>query len=189
MKTLVITPAYLATDPRLDEAVARAGLPWMRLYGFSDQGRVRSILLTRALATGADFIILVDADNVPRPEQFELAVRLTSPESAAWGIYEQREPGVWSVEPEGEAKPEGFPLVFGGLGFACVHRDALERVAVTLGSIPEGETSWKPFCVPFVEGPEYHGNDKSFCTRLRRTGTRLVCYPELRVGHAVTRVV
>lgn len=189
MKTVVITPAYLATDHRLDAAVAATGLPWMRLYGFSDQTRVRSMLLTQALASGAEFIILVDADNVPRPEQFELAVSLTTAESAAFGLYEQREPGVWSVHPEGEPSREGFPIVFGGLGFACVHRAALERVSATLPSVPEGETSWKPFCLPFVEGPIYHGCDKALCTRLRRTGTRLVCYPKLRVGHAVTRVV
>lgn len=199
MKTLVVTPAYSHAHHQLHEAVARSGLPWMPLYGHSDLVRARSILLTLGLRDGADVLVLVDADVVPGLGVLEAAAAAATPDRAVFGIYRQRDGERLSIEPVDAAQAESalsrtltgepFPILFGGLGLAAIHRQSLERVAATLPAVHEPELSWAPFCLPLVRGSSYHGDDRSLCTRLREAGVELVADPQLDVRHAVTTLM
>jgi hypothetical protein len=197
MKAVVITPAYRHTHRWLEAAVRKSGLDWLPLYEHSDLPRVRSILITEALRKGADRVILCDADTVPLDGALEAFVESTAiaPKGVAlWGLYPLRDGKRWNVEPKDavaalEAIRGGkrFAIRSGGLGLCCIHRASLERVAETLPTVTEATgASWAPFCVPFVRGSEYFGDDGSLCARLEETGTPLVCDPKIRAGHVAS---
>lgn len=201
---VVVTPAFTHTVPELDSQMMGAGLPWMREYAHSDLPRIRSVLLENALGLGAERILLIDADTVPDAAEILALARhpLVTPQSAVWGLYPLREGDRWAANPEdaqeadraiGEGTP--FRIRTGGLGFCCIHRASLERVAQDLPTITEDNgAQWHPFCVPFVTmasgaATTYYADDGSLCMRLRGTGTGLWCDPALRAAHAVTRLI
>lgn len=198
-KAVVITPAYSHAHHGLHLQLMRSGLPWLPRYEHSDLPRVRSVLIEEALATLAPRIILVDADNVPADGVLmRLAEHpLVTPTSAVWGLYPLREGDRWSVRPEDPAAASAaidggqtFPILSGGLGLACVHRESLLRLADELPLIEEDTgMRWHPFCVPFVHDATYYADDGSFCSRLIQSGTRLVCDPKMRAAHAVSRLL
>jgi hypothetical protein len=197
VKALIVTPAYSHAHHLLGQAIARSGLRWLPLYEHSDLVRARSILLTLALREGADVLVLVDADVIPGPGVLEAVAAAPTPERAVFGIYTQRDGKRLSVEPLGGAdeaagamaRGEPFPIVFGGLGLVAIHAESLVRVAATLPAVHEPELSWAPFCLPFVRGTTYHGDDRALCARLRDAGVELVADPRLDVRHAVTTLV
>ena len=195
MKTLIITPAYSHAHHALHAAVMASGLPWMPLYNHSDLVRARGILLTSALARGAETLVLVDADTIPGEGVLEAIAAEATPERAVFGIYTLRD-GRLSIEPRDPATAEvaitagqPLPIVYGGLGLCAIHRASLEVVALTLPLIQEAFVSWRPFCLPFVADGIYHADDRSLCARLLAAGVELVANPRLRVAHAVTRLV
>jgi hypothetical protein len=157
------------------------------------------VLIEQALASGAERVILIDADNVPN----EAALRVIAasdeitPERATWGLYPLREATRWSVNPEDPADANDairecrpFQILTGGLGFCAIHRDSLVRLGGTLPTIEEPSGArWRPFCVPFVRGSEYYADDASLCVRLRESGTELWCDPRLRAGHVVSTLL
>lgn len=199
MKTIIITPAYSHAHHHLQLQVQRSGIPWLPLYEHSDLPRVRSVLIEEALRRGAERVIFVDADNVPADGVLErlAAHPLVTPTSAVWGLYPLREGDRWSVRPEHAeqalvdiAAGRPFPILSGGLGITCVHRDSLLRLGETLPWLEEDTGArWQPFCVPFVRDGHYYADDGSLCLRLRESGTELVCDPVARAGHVVTRMV
>ncbi len=203
LKAVIITPAYSHIDPRLDRVVRATGIPWLQRLEHSDLPRVRSVLLEEALSTGAERVILVDADTVPTTGVLEALAGAegVTPFQAVWGMYPLREGDRWSVNPldsvdADRAIREGrsFPIATGGLGLACVHRESLLRVADTLPTVAEPNgLAWRPFCVPFVEDVEgkvtYYPDDGALCARLYETGTEVWCDPRLRAGHVVRQVV
>lgn len=201
MNTIVITPAYSHAHHELHRAIMRAGLPWLPLYEHSDLPRVRSALLEQALSTGAERIILVDADTIPEGDALERLAQspLVTPDRGVWGLYPLREGTQWSVRPvlpdladRAIAAGDTFPIVSGGLGFSALHRASLERMVEALAMplvVEDTGAAWHPFCVPFVRGGRYHADDGSLCWRLRETGTALVCDPTLRAAHAVTQLI
>ncbi len=193
MKAVILTPAYTHVHHLAERVFASTGYPYLPLRGFSDLPRVRSMLIEQGLAKGAEVLILVDADTVPLGASVlhELAA-LATPTRAVWGLYVLRDGDKWSVRP---AEPEAaliaigrgvpFPILSGGLGITAIHRDSLLRVGETLPTITEDTgNQWRPFCVPFVRGNDYHADDGSLCFRLRESGTELWCYPALRAAHA-----
>jgi hypothetical protein len=205
MNALIVTPVYSHAHEELDLAIRQSGIPSRRLYGHSDLPRARSILLELALASGAERVILVDADTLPSAAHLRALAQSpdVTPERAVWGLYPLRDGDRWSVDPEdaGEAEKaiaEAVPFRIrkGGLGLACIHRESLLRLGDTLPYIGEGGFRWRPFCVPFYrisipasEGAKYYADDGSLCVRLRETGTELWCHPEYLAGHAVTTVL
>lgn len=202
MKAVVITPAYGEPDYRLDRAVRAADLPWLVLHQHSDLPRVRSVLIEQALESGAERIILVDADTVPSVGVLRTLAEAdgVTPVCAVWGMYPLREGDRWSVNPvdpvdadlairEGRA----FPIRTGGLGLCVIHRESLVRLGEALPWIVEDTgLRWRPFCVPFVTTTgkaTYYPDDGSLCMRLGESGTELWCDPRCRAGHAVRSVV
>ena len=198
VNAVIITPAFDHVDHRLELVVKRSGLPWITLLERSDLPRARSVLLERALETGANRIILCDADTVPPLAVLDtLAEARLTPERAIWGLYPLREGDRWSVnpvDPEAAARAidddePSFQILTGGLGLCVIHRESLERVADKLPLIEEPGGSWHPFCVPIVRDGRYYADDGSLCVRLRESGTELWCDPRLRAGHVVRQVV
>ena len=193
MKALVIIPARTHIDPKLDEVLRAVGVPFMPAYEMSDLPLARSQLVSQALASGAERVLFVDSDVVPRVDQLRRLAdtELVTPARALFGIYALRN-GRLSVCPRGAAEGERFDIAYGGLGFAAVHRASLERVGERLPTI-DGPVRWKPYCVPFVAVAEgkgtYYADDRSLCQRLVDAGTALVADRELVVGHRVPGVV
>ena len=189
-KCLVISPVYSHVNEHTNEVMKRASLPWKQLVGCSDLVRARSVLLTEAMNSGADRIILLDADVVPNIEQLRDAatVDLVDPNNARFGMYTLKS-NRWSVEPETEISlSHDFPIVSGGLGFVALHVESLKKVGskmtLVLHDGVEGEC-WIPFCLPFMDGGQYYPEDASLCSRLRSVGVNLTADPTWRVGHAM----
>lgn len=204
MTALVIIPAYSHIDHRLMAALLEARLPILPLHGSSDLPRARSMLISLALAREPERVLFVDADVVPTAAQLrELAESdLVTPEQALTGLYPIRDTratprggATWAIDAvDPAAAAAGAPVFaahWAGLGFAAVHRESLERVAATLPEIVGDETPWRPYCVPFFDGPagRYYPEDRSLWWRLARTGTRLVASQSLKVGHVASVVL
>lgn len=204
MKSLVIIPAYTHIDHRLMGALLEARLPLLPLHGASDLPRARSILISMALARGAERLLFVDSDIVPTAAQLvELASsELVTAEQALTGLYPIRDTRAtvaggmsWAVDAvDPEAAAAGAP-VFGanwaGLGFSAVSAESLRRVGEMLPDIVGDEVAWKPYCVPFFDGTagRYYPEDRSLWWRLSRTGTRLAASASLKVGHVASVVL
>lgn len=199
MKAVIITPAYREVDYRLWRAVNASGIPSLVLHEHSDLPRVRSVLIEQALATGAERLILIDADTVPSAGVLRSLAEGegVTPDCAVWGMYPLREGDRWSVNPfskheADQAIREGrsFRIRTGGLGLCAIHRESLLRAAENLPTVTEENgLTWRPFCVPFVRGSTYYPDDGSLCMRLDESGTELWCDPRLRAGHAVRSVI
>lgn len=201
MKAAIITPAYSHVDARTQEAVAKSGLPWLPLYGFSDLPRVRSLLVSVALEKGAERIIFLDADVAPSAAQLKALsdAEEVGPERALFGLYPLRSRKTWSVQAvdhtEAQRTPLGgsFEIDYGGLGLAVVSRESLLRVQATLPELREDGRRWHPFCVPTILSREgqhtYLADDRSLCHRLRSTGTRLWCRTDLNAGHVISALI
>jgi len=201
MKALAIIPAYCHIDHRLMAALLDSHVPFLPLHGCSDLPKVRSQLITLALGQASERLLFIDADVVPRPEQLrELAESaLVTPEQALTGLYPIRDARAtaaggrgWAVDAEAGESPETaavFRARWAGLGFAAVHVESLARVGEQLPTIAWPEMSWKPYCVPLVEGGTYYPDDRVLWHRLALTGTRLVASNALRVGHVASVVL
>lgn len=199
LKAIIITPAYCGTVHELDEVIRASGLPWLVLHEHSDLPRARSVLFTHALEKfQAEVIVAVDADNVPTVQQLETVIGHAADGHAAFGCYIQRDGKRLSVQPldsaAGErclASGDSFELEFAGLGFAAFHKSSLESASAHMERVRElGAEPWLPFCVPLLlPGGLYLADDRSLCHRLRESGTRLLCYPELRVKHSIRQLV
>lgn len=195
MKALAIIPAYSHIDHRLMAALLDSQVPFLPLHGCSDLPKVRSQLITLALAQATERVLFIDADVVPRAEQLrELADSpLVTGEQALTGLYPIRDVRAtaaggrgWSVDavdPERADAAAEFDANWAGLGFCAIHTESLRRVGDTLPLIRWPEMDWRPYCVPLVEGGQYYPDDRVLWHRLRLTGTRLVASNALRVGH------
>lgn len=194
MNAVIITPARTHLDYRLHNAIAESGLPVLALYEHSDLPRVRSFLVSKALAQpGVDRILFVDSDIVPTGAQLtELATSpLVTPDQALTGLYPTRDGREWAVKATDPATADAvFRAEWAGLGFAAVHRLSLERVAARLPDIVGDGLPWKPFCVPLVLATgEYLADDRSLWWRLAQAGVGLVADRSLRVGHVSGHVL
>lgn len=201
MKAIAIIPAYSHIDHRLQAALLEAHVPFVPLHGCSDLPKVRSQLITLALERAEERVLFIDADIVPSPEQVRALAesQLVTRERALTGLYPIRDRrataaggrgwAVDAVEPELADEALIFEARWAGLGFAAIHVDSLRRVAETLPLVEWPEMSWKPFCVPLVEGRTYYPDDRVLWHRLAQTGTRLIASNQLRVGHVASVVL
>jgi hypothetical protein len=202
MKTLIITPAYTHVCHQTIAAVQASGLPWAVEHGHSDLPRVRSYIIGKALETEAERVILLDADVVPTAAALSWLADTdeVTPDQAVWGLYELKD-GRWSVQPRNAQEfsdtEDGalVPIVWGGLGICCIHRESLERVEAGLQADhmapvrEENGVEWAPYCLPFVARGVYYPDDKSLCHRLTQAGVDLVCRRDLIAGHMAARML
>jgi len=197
-KPLVLIPAYSHVDHRLLRVLRRLGLPHLEVFGCSDLVRARSGLVSDGLQTEADRFVFIDADILPSEDdvvQLAESNKLDA-HNAVSGCYEFR-PGKLAAQCEDDDPtlfcPERFtPLLVAGMGFAVVHRDAVERVRTSLPQLEDDtQKIWYPFFLPAVvqqqttDGlmQEYLPEDYSFWWRLRLAQTNLWLDTHLIVGH------
>lgn len=201
MSALIITPAYTDLCRELRAAILASGLPVLPAFEHSDLPRVRSMLITQALTSTAERLILVDSDIVPSGAQLqELATSpLVTAENALTGLYPTRDGKGWAVHakrPEEAAERPGgvFEAEWAGLGFCAIHRRSLERIVEDMAHVRGegggGGTDWTPFCVPFVaDGGRYFADDRALWRRLEDVGVRLWADSGLKVGHVIRAVL
>jgi hypothetical protein len=200
-EVLVLIPVYSHLAHQLAQALAHVGVPRNEIFGVSDLVRARSVLLSDALETDAQRFVFLDADVVPTPQDLHDLIHSSKVDqnNAVSGCYLSRpdqlavQSAVDTVELFGDQR--FVPMLWAGMGFASVHRAAVERVRASLPRV-EGEdnTSWYPFFLPMVlEHPadeatvgftEYLAEDLSFWWRLRQVGVSLWIDTHLVVGHA-----
>lgn len=196
LKALALIPAYSHVDHRLQQALVRAGVPWNPFYECSDLPKARSQLLTLGLEqSDADVFLLVDSDMAPAPGQIErlLSSPILTATSSVTGIYLTRDDklSVSPVYPERCTPGQpGYSVCWhAGLGFAAVHRGALEAIA---GKLPRVDGAWWPFCVPLLRKASdgsysYHADDHSFWERSLDAGLTLWADHELVIPHVQRR--
>lgn len=173
---IIVIPAYNPVGHVLYQALLAAGLPFMIREGVSDQTRVRGQLLTLALNTGFDRIIMIDADMAPTANQIlQLATHeRVDQHTAVSGIYPLKDRLHWAWDEKSNRA---------GLGFCCVHRESLLRVRESLGVVKGEEIEWTPFTMPTYYGGRYSGNDFAFWERLYEHGTFLNVDTRIKVAH------
>lgn len=193
-RAVVTLPVRDDINRSLRESLKGSGLPWLPVYGMSDLPRARSLLITRALALGAEVVVFIDADIVATAEQIRALAahpRLAG-DGAVTGLYAVRTGQAWACDADPDhPEPDGcLPARTAGLGFAAITRASLLRVAGKLPALEDTEApgqSWRPFCLPVIgerDGkPEYLAEDIALWMRLAATGTRLWADPGLTVGH------
>lgn len=192
MTALITLPVRDHINAPLRSALSACRLPWLPIYGSSDLPQARSVLLTQALAHGADCIVCIDADIVATAEQIlQLANHpRVNAGGAVTGLYALRSGEAWAcTAPNGETEPDGCrPAEYAGLGFACISRASLLAVRDSLPRLEDPRAGeWWPFCVPFVGERngrlEYCADDVSLWRRLEDAGTPLWADTTLIVGH------
>lgn len=179
MKAVIVIPAYNDPCHALQQALLAAHMPFFVRLGCSDQTRARGQLLTKAIGTGAERIVLIDADMAPTAAQIEALAshEHVTPNTAVTGLYPLKGRKSWALD---------MPTQRAGLGFCCIHRESLLRLAETLPLVQGEEVPWVPFTMPMMLGDRYLGNDFALWERLRATGTLLIVAHELKVGHRFT---
>lgn len=191
MTALITLPVRDHINAPLRSALSACKLPWLPIYGSSDLPQARSVLLTQALAHGADRILCIDADIVATAEQIlQLAHHPRVDASGAiTGLYALRSGEAWACTAPGEPEPDGCrPAEYAGLGFACISRASLVAVRDRLTRLEDPRVGeWWPFCVPFLARRngrvEYCADDVSLWRRLQASGTQLWADMNLVVGH------
>lgn len=194
MKAVVTLPVRDHINGALRAALDECGLPWLPVYGMSDLPRARSVLLTQALASGAERIVCIDADIVATAAQIRRLAehpRVGVGAGAVTGLYALRSGKAWACHaPDSSEEPDGCRrAIYAGLGFACVSGASLRRVQAALAPLRDPEVGpWWPFCVPYVGEPaggfpDYCADDVALWRRLAETGTPLWADSKLIVGH------
>jgi hypothetical protein len=192
MKPIILLPVRDHINGYLRSSLDACGYPWLPVYGSSDLPRVRSVLLTRALAAECDPILCIDADIVADASDIRRLAEhpRLSDAGAVTGLYAVRSGEAWAckladdrVEPDGCRRAE-----FAGLGFSALTAASLERVRRSLPVLLDPDIGgWWPFCVPFIGErngqAEYCPDDVSLWRRLESSGTQLWADPTLVVGH------
>lgn len=192
MQAIITLPVRDHINGALRSSLDACGLPWLPVYGMSDLPRARSVLLSQALAHGADRILCIDADIVATPGQILALVNhpRVSGDGAVTGLYALRSGKAWACHaPDSKDESDGCRRAeFAGLGFACISRASLLRLRDNLTTLEDPEVGqWWPFCVPFLERRhgrrEYCADDVSLWRRLTSSGTQLWADTSLVVGH------
>lgn len=210
MKIAVITPCYsgmvnlqfmmslLTTIQRVKKAEAT----FISCVGCSDLPAARNGLVARAMAQGADKIVMIDDDVSWDSDDFPKLV--LSPEKIMAGAYQKR-PHYVGAQPEMAISlwPKGLEADERGLveveaaatGFMCVDREVFEAMKPKCEKY--SDQSLKPaenehlhmwFSWGWMEkaGLTYRrGEDYTFCEKARSVGFKTWVDPSIKLGHHV----
>lgn len=140
-----------------------------------DIDKARNNLVTKFLATRADALLSVDTDIIYTPEHVQKLIDWDLPFVSGAYMNEFSLIDAAVLGDNGHPKQIGLPggpteVLFTGAGFTLIQREVFEKIAHEWYSFTE-EDGWK------------HGEDWSFCVRVRQAGYKIMLDPEIRVGH------
>lgn len=126
-----------------------------------------------------DMLLMIDTDIVFVPEDVLqlIATMRTTGADVVTGLYKEGyTPHQWAIFDDKLGHPielpdKPFEIGACGMGFCLINKKAL------VGKMRE-----KPFD-PITDNDVRHGEDVSFCLRVKKLGFKIVCDPNVRVGH------
>ena len=138
---------------------------------------VRTRLMTRFLASNADYIVTIDDDVVAPEDAADRLLALKAPvATAAYPIM--TEAGlVWDVKAVGaddwmpQLPGHVFPVRHTGLGFVAIHRDVFAHM----------RKPWFQFGA--APGGRMIGEDVWFCNGVTQAGFEILCDGSIRCSH------
>jgi hypothetical protein len=174
------------------EAARAAGHPVVR-NAESPHDRARGMLAAMGLATGAKWLVWIDADQVARLDQALALVATGEKEHADMvsGLYVDRHLArrgqlalnvtfPFSGPVRIGASGETYPIVGCGFGFVATRASLFQRI-----DAPACEYG-KAWFLPLVANGKHHGEDRSFCMRARHAGAVMKADTRVMVGHLGT---
>jgi GT2 family glycosyltransferase len=210
MRICVLTPSYsgnvnvhfmislMATITR----VKQSECTFFSNIGCSILPQARNSLVARALAWGADKIVMIDDDVSWRPEDFQKLI--LAPERIVAGVYQKKPHDLEAAKsPEMALSvfPEGLKVDHRGLaevdgaatGFLRVDREVFEGLKVHCMQLADDsldpaslEHMYEYFTFDRIikDGKTYlQGEDYGFCRKARAAGFRTFIDPSIKLGH------
>jgi GT2 family glycosyltransferase len=171
----------------------RRGVEVRRVSGYAAIDFARSVMATRALASGFDEILWIDDDIVFDP--FDVERMRESGEPLICGAYAKkgkRELALHALAGTDSltfgAKGSIVEVRYAGTGFMYTRREVYEKIAAELPvcNARFGEPV-VPYFLPFVVEdagePWYLAEDYAFCERARRAGFKVLVDTRVRLFH------
>ena len=211
MKICVVTPCYQGTVNvqflmslmNTITRIKKSECMFFTVIGSSILPMARNLLVAKAMALGADKIVMIDDDVSWQSDDFQRLV--IAPEKIVAGVYQKR-PHNWQDQPEMAVSlfPTGLEVDDRGLaevdgaatGFMRVDREVFE--AMKASCVKLGDKSLEPDqerelfeYFQFArqqkdDGKVYlEGEDYNFCRRARALGFRTYVDPAIKLGHHV----
>lgn len=124
-----------------------------------------------------DLLLMVDTDIVFVPDDILTLIKTmrTTGADIITGLYKEGySPHQWAIFDDKLGHPieipeEPFLIGACGMGFCLMNKKAMKM-------------SEKPFD-PITDNDVRHGEDVSFCLRAKKKGLKIVCEPNVKVGH------
>lgn len=210
MKIAITTPcmtglvnmAFCVSLTETLRRIQKSEVVFFTLIGTSVLHSARNALIAKALAWGADKIVMLDDDVSWEPDDFQKLV--LAPEPIVGGVYQKKKPSergalsfAVSTLPEGfKADHRGLVEVCGAAtGFLRVDAPVFEALKAAVPKIHDDSLSaaenahlhlWFDFPVVQRErGLQVMGEDYSLCHKARAAGYRIWIDPSIRLGHHI----
>jgi hypothetical protein len=138
---------------------------------------VRTRLITRFLASNADYLVTIDDDVVAPDDAADRLLALNVPVAAAAYPIMTEAGLVWDVKAVGsddwmpQLPGHVFPIRHTGLGFVVIHRYVFARI----------RKPWFQFGA--APGGRMIGEDVWFCNGVTQAGLQILCDGSIRCSH------
>lgn len=141
-----------------------------------DIHKARNALVKQFLATRCDALLAVDTDIIYTPEDCLKLILWDEPMVAGAYLSEFDLLDTCVRGKDGLPIQIGLPggpteVLFTGAGFTLVKREVFEKIASGWYDLGAEEDGFK------------HGEDWSFCVRVRQAGYKIILDPSVRLGH------
>jgi hypothetical protein len=156
----------------VDEIQAVLDVPYRH-----DIHKARNQMVKQFLATDCDALLNVDTDILYKPEDVERMIAWDKPMVAGAYLSEFDLLDTCVRGPNGLPVQIGLPdepteVLFTGAGFTLIKREVFEKIPYdTWYDLHAEEDGFK------------HGEDWSFCVRVRQAGYAIILDPAVRLGH------
>lgn len=136
-------------------------------------------------------IFWIDSDIVWKPEAFIRLLALSTKVDAVIGAYPtKKDPIQFFVNSSGQETVEAndlglLPNVGTGLGFACIHRHVIEKLALKAPKLRFNDADEKIAHIFRCdsEGGNFRGEDMAFWSDIRALGVTVYLDPTIELGH------
>lgn len=186
MKTLIAVPCMDQVPAQFCQSLANLKKVGECEINFKISSLIytsRDALAKEAIASKAKYILWLDSDIVFPPDLMIRMINTIEEDTILTGVYYRRgKPFTPVLFEDLELTEEGWkwsdlpymrnhPFEVGGCGFGCVLMPTEAVIGVSL--------NFKQLFNP-ISGI---GEDLSFCWRARQSGYRIICDPDIQVGH------